>query len=608
MLEPTQRLLLLDALRPPVGFRFDEGIGTTFSLDLLTLLTAPLAFTLFDAQDPSQEQVAGSMEVLHSARQYASKLTVFCQASYVSVPKAILTQYAFLEGSIVECQGKRRGLFHPKVWLLRFVNTEGDRTYRLLCLSRNLTFANSWDTALLLEGKPTRQSQPRNRPLARFVASLPGFAVQEAAQSVRERAIRLSEEIDTVEFALPEGFSDLTFWPMGIDDLPVWPFGQPGSRLLVISPFATSGCLDRLATTTRECTLVSTRDELMKLRYRPEGFAGFRVLHDAAVAEFLDSEAADSEREAAQLNGLHAKCFVIERGGQAHVWTGSANATDAAFSTNVEFLTELVGPKRRFGLDAILVPEKDELTFGNLLVDAADLVATKTPDPSEEDLRHRVELARALLCEAGLRATAHAGDQDRWMVTISGELEEPLPEGLTVWCWPIAASGRRQRLGNARAISVTFPELSFDAISAFLVCRLEARVGSHAKECQFVLTLPLEGVPSDRIERIVRELVKDRAALMRFLFLLLSDEGEGLVVDGDKSDQSDGPWQWSHGLEQGLFELLVRALDQKPARLDEIAKLVSNLASDSRQEQVLPPGFIELWRTIVAARTEQPVV
>ena len=120
MLEPRNRLLLLDALRPPPGFTFDEGIGTTFSLDLVALLTAPLAFTLFDTQDPANAQVAGSLEVLHSVRQHAGRLTVFCHASYVSVPKAILTQYAFLEETIVECQGRNRRLFHPKVWLLRF--------------------------------------------------------------------------------------------------------------------------------------------------------------------------------------------------------------------------------------------------------------------------------------------------------------------------------------------------------------------------------------------------------------------------------------------------------------------------------------------------------
>ena len=48
MLEPEGRQPLLDALRPPPGFVLDRAVGTSYSLDLLALLTAPLAFALFD--------------------------------------------------------------------------------------------------------------------------------------------------------------------------------------------------------------------------------------------------------------------------------------------------------------------------------------------------------------------------------------------------------------------------------------------------------------------------------------------------------------------------------------------------------------------------------
>ncbi len=48
MLDPEERLLLLDALRPPEDYRLSFAIGTTYSLDLLALLTAPLGFTLFE--------------------------------------------------------------------------------------------------------------------------------------------------------------------------------------------------------------------------------------------------------------------------------------------------------------------------------------------------------------------------------------------------------------------------------------------------------------------------------------------------------------------------------------------------------------------------------
>ena len=48
MLSPDDRHLFVEALRPPDGYQFDRGIGTTFTLDLLTLLVTPLSLALYD--------------------------------------------------------------------------------------------------------------------------------------------------------------------------------------------------------------------------------------------------------------------------------------------------------------------------------------------------------------------------------------------------------------------------------------------------------------------------------------------------------------------------------------------------------------------------------
>ena len=44
MLEPNERQLLLDCLRPPDGYALDRAVGTTYSLDLYALLSVPVAF------------------------------------------------------------------------------------------------------------------------------------------------------------------------------------------------------------------------------------------------------------------------------------------------------------------------------------------------------------------------------------------------------------------------------------------------------------------------------------------------------------------------------------------------------------------------------------
>ena len=127
MLEPGDRLLLFEALRPPEGFRFDQGIGTTYSLDLIALLTAPLAFTWFEQPgDDTQVARVNSLEILESLRRHADQLTIFCHAGRIALPKVVYPQLAFLEEAVVECQASDGGAFHPKVWALRWVNDEGE--------------------------------------------------------------------------------------------------------------------------------------------------------------------------------------------------------------------------------------------------------------------------------------------------------------------------------------------------------------------------------------------------------------------------------------------------------------------------------------------------
>lgn len=53
MLEPETRHLLTDALRPADGFGIDIAVATTYTLDLMSLLLAPMAMAAYD-QDSSE--------------------------------------------------------------------------------------------------------------------------------------------------------------------------------------------------------------------------------------------------------------------------------------------------------------------------------------------------------------------------------------------------------------------------------------------------------------------------------------------------------------------------------------------------------------------------
>jgi hypothetical protein len=53
MLEPQSRMIYLDQVKPPQGYSLDLALATTFSLDLVSLLMAPLsmAFHSFHLED-----------------------------------------------------------------------------------------------------------------------------------------------------------------------------------------------------------------------------------------------------------------------------------------------------------------------------------------------------------------------------------------------------------------------------------------------------------------------------------------------------------------------------------------------------------------------------
>ena len=120
--------------------------------------------------------------------------------------------FLWLEPSVVEVSSPHdNGVFHPKVWLLRFLADSGAVRYRFLCLTRNLTFDRSWDTVLCLEGDlPNRtNAYSRNRPLADFVSALAKGELKpkNLGTQNKDRIDRIADEILKVDFKSPDGFS-----------------------------------------------------------------------------------------------------------------------------------------------------------------------------------------------------------------------------------------------------------------------------------------------------------------------------------------------------------------------------------------------------------------
>jgi hypothetical protein len=607
MLQTDDRVLLREAIRPPDGYELDEGIVTTYSLDLLSLLTIPLYFTLFEVEGEDASGAPDHLALLQALRRHAARLSVYCQAGEIAVPARQQQLYGYLESSVVEVKSPRpNGVFHPKVWALRYTSPDAEVIYRLACFSRNLTGDRSWDTAIVLEG-PLHEDRKvafgPNRPLGDFIGMLPSLAVRGVSAEASARVTRFADELRKVAFVPPEGFDEYEFWPIGHDAKRSKVFSsiERATKALVVSPFVSTSQLAALADLAPDVRLVARADELDRINTEILGaFSAVSVLADAVEAE--QATDAGSETSGA-LSGLHAKVYVVDHGWQSSILTGSANATRAAMECNVEFLLRLVGKRSVCGVDAVLTGGKGQNALGALLQPYSRVDAAVGEDSLAQQLEDEAGRAARVLATHMLTLRASEQEPGIYRLDVQRGAGDPVGSDLRLRCWPITLSeDQAAPFSPTGAIASTFADLSSEALTTFLAVSVTAarRGTSHTK--RFVLNLPLEGGPTDRRERILRTVLRDRQRVLRFLLLLLGDldalvSGE-LPLPGEGGSQSI---RRGSGSPMALLEPLIRALHRDPIRLDQIARLVEELRV-TEGEELLPEDFAPIWKTIWSAR------
>ncbi|MDP9469637.1 MAG: phospholipase D family protein [Chloroflexota bacterium] len=612
MLEPDARHLLLDALRPPLGHTLDLAVGTTYTLDLLALMTAPVAFAMFNRQGGDGSLIEDPIATLQALREYASRITVFCQAGQISVPPEFRSLLVYLEGSVHPVVPPDPGaIFHPKVWYIRFRHAEGEGiAYRLLCLSRNLTFDRSWDTVLRLEGRAG--DEPSRPELARFANSLIAMA-ERTHPLTRERteAIRaLGREFSCAIWTLPDGFNEMRFWPLGDDDVHRWPFEGRRDRMLVVSPFVTQGTLNRLTKGHRGSILVSRPGSLDKLGQQATKHLAERLVLSSDASSPTDDQAGEDRTEAIaesadhRLEGLHAKTYVADAGWRARVWTGSANATDAAFHGNVEFVVELGGSKERCGVHATIGDQADRLGLRKLVIPYEPSQVQPVGPTEAECIEQHLDQARRAL--GGLRFTATCATigPDRWRLTLEGvrtvtTVTPATLQGITATIRPVTLGAGS---AMAPALDASGLHASFDVSEPAVTPYFAISLTMGDAEVAFLVAAELIDPPPGRAERVLSSLLSNRADLIRFLLLLLGNVEDALAgVDGGTGGgMEQGAWLAALASE-ALLEPLVRAFSRDPQRLRDIERVMAEIRRSPEGESILPDRWNEIWDPLAAA-------
>ncbi|MGI8519434.1 MAG: phospholipase D family protein [Actinomycetota bacterium] len=614
MLEPATRRLLLEALRPPHGYGLDLAVASTFTLDLHALLTAPLAFAMFDWEVEEERPEASVIASLEAVRRHAERVHIFCQAGEIAVPADYRTLVGYVEDSVHEVRMPPGAIFHPKLWVLRFRRpVGGDVAHRVICLSRNLTFDRSWDTVLSLDGEPNGRSVTSSAPLQEFVRSLPDRAVRALPEDATAAIGALADELGAIEFSPPEGFDRVSFHPLGPGFYPTAPFlNGKVDRLLAISPFLTATASGQIARTAKEAVLISRPESLDALGAAAlAGYAHTYVLSSDAIGPSLEEESAPEvtsevavQAPSTELDGLHAKIYVVDRGGRAHVWSGSANATDAGLHANVEFLVGLAGPIEVCGVEAAIGERDKEIGLLSLLVPYSPPPDPTPPDDHDEALEQLDELARTIASQALTANVDRDESGDAFRLTLTSEHSIPaLPKGVGLRLWPIALKGgRSQPAASGAPLAGSFSALEVEHLTPFFAFEIE-QSARHARR-RFVVNARLVGAPADRKDRILAGLIRSGDDFLLYLRFLLADlsDAQGLLNDVQREGKAE--WGFNGGGGEALLEPMVRALARNPSRLDDIARLVDDMSKTSEGKGRIPAAFSEVWESLWAIRRE----
>ncbi len=602
MLNPNSRSLYTSALTPPPGMIFDEAVATTFSMDPALLLEAPvyLALMATDGQtDPDP------LSVLEAIRRYSKRITVYVQRGRIQVPHIGKPNplFGFLEEMVVEVTAPGGGVFHPKVWAIRFVSPDqSNAVYRLVVLTRNMTTDQSWDLSLQIEGTTAGRKSKSNKPLAHFFKTLPDLATGTTEPSRSEQALRFADDLHQVQWELPDGFDELTFYLPGTKGFDWEP--PMANRMAVISPFCSDDALRALAKKTKTADALISRPESLSALKKETLDLFTQCLHLDDAAETEDGED-DDAAEQPLATGLHAKVYLFETryySDYTHVIMGSANATNAALnaSKNVEILVGLVGRKSKVGgIDALLGADG----LGEYLVDF-DTSKDAEIDALRQAAEESVERARSRIAEVALSIECSPGSKDGlWALVLIGEI--PSLEGVvSATAWPITVTRdfAVDILNGDAHGGIGLGELSASSITGLIA--FELRTNHPDVTARFVLNIPVAGLPQERNSAILQTVISNQEGFLRYLLLLLGDDR----VSGLDPGSGSGFAKWLARLADGedipLLEDLIRTYSRHPERLAEISGLVRDLSQGS-QNAIIPEDFLNLWTVFESAIGER---
>lgn len=592
-----------EMILPPNGYVLERAIGTTYSLDL-EALTA-IAISLGLQEDTDSGLLHNPISMLNALQKVSEKILIFCEAGQIKVPRTPSPLNILLEKMVIPVAlPKARGLnsypaFHPKTWVLQYVNPEGEKKYRFAVLSRNLTFDRSWDISMCMDSSDELNQPEKTRPLIDFLTFLRGQIKNTVSDAGKKRNMlkRLIGDMEDVSFSLNsrEFGEEFQIMPLGIgttgykmteDPLfcsDSWSADYTFNDLVVFSPFISASLIEdwnkkEHGITGTKRTLITRKSELAKLK--PDQVSRFTLY--TLKDDIVDGEDQISEEiEEKMKQDIHAKIFLRRKYSDTSLYLGSMNASYAASHKNVEMLLCLKTKNRYLNGDSFLrdifCGEADNPSnpFEEVLIKDAK------PDEAEDEAKH-LEMIVKDICRRKMKAiVTFNGQSYDVMVSLDGDM----PEG---WDQVQIAPLRRKVL-SPLAREMHFAELDILQLTEFYQLQVMGKNGTVVSR---IIMIPTSGFPEDRESAVVNSVVKDKRSFVEYVAFVLGEDYLLTMLE-DKNLQKSGFAGAEIQRMPALYEKMLKTALEEPERLKEIDYLLKMITD----KEIIPDEFRELYET-----------
>jgi len=371
-------------LKPPLGYRFDRGFTTTYSLHLDILLTIPMFLDgRLSEQNAVIQNYAGVVKAINNFR---DKFKVYVQKGEIQTSslgsKKASRLYELLRPMIKEIpKNTQKSSFHPKIWLLRYESENGkNKRYKLIILSKNLTNSQDLDIAIVFDGKISKESKHKhiNQKLFLF------------CKKVLEDNLFTQKELEKISWENVDGFSLENFYllPNDKDKLPFIVDRKIKDNTIVFSPFISNNLFNKNI-------ILVTREEEISKRVCNIYTINNSIIEEEIVEELEMFDNDDNSKNKIFINQLHAKIYVYTYNRKNWLTFGSSNATNRGFFKNSEILVELKAPSKFYENTKKYI--ENNKFFVELLIEENDDLDRNDEDNSQEVLEELDNFKREIL-------------------------------------------------------------------------------------------------------------------------------------------------------------------------------------------------------------------